>query len=141
MSVLLLLALVASPLHTLAWTDWDKRQTCTPSEGVHQPNSVDQVVPTVQAAYFTNSQLKVVGSGHSFSPITLTDDGRQNGSIMLNLDHLNAVLQLPTPTNLSVIVEAGIRVHDLNAALLQAGYALRNTGAIAIQSIAGATQT
>jgi len=135
----LILTLLAH--HTHAWTDWDKRQTCTPSNGVHQPNSVDEIVQIVQVAAFTQSQLKVVGSGHSFSPITLTDDGRQNGSIMLNLDRLDTILRLPAPSNLSVVVEAGIRVHDLNAALLQAGYALKNTGAIAIQSVAGATQT
>jgi FAD/FMN-containing dehydrogenase len=139
MILLFLLLLVASV--TDAWTDWDKRQTCNPSNGFHQPSSVAELVQLVQVASFTQVQVKVVGSGHSFSQITLTDDGRRNGSVMLNLDQLDAVIKLPTPEDLSITVEAGIRVHVLNDKLLQAGYALLNTGAIAQQSIAGATQT
>ena len=123
------------------FTDWDKRQTCTPSNGIHQPSTVEELRQIVTVAEIMSTQIKTVGSGHSFSQITLTDDGRTNGSIILNLDNLNKVLKLPTPDDLTVTVEAGIRVHDLNAQLLVAGYALTNTGAIAIQSIAGATQT
>ena len=70
--------------------------------------------------------------------------------MLLNLDKLNRVLELPrhrsSKTDISaavntVHVEAGIRVYELNKALLAAGFALKNTGAIAQQSIAGATQT
>ena len=104
-----------------AWTDWDQRQRCEPSYGIHRPSSVAEIVQLVQVASLTQVQVKVVGSGHSFSQITLTDDGRRNGSIMLNLDQLDAVIKLPTPKDLSVTVEAGMRVHVLNEKLLQAG--------------------
>ena len=57
------------------WTDWDKRQTCTPTNGIHQPASIDELVQIVSVAEFMETQLKTVGSGHSFSQITLTDDG------------------------------------------------------------------
>jgi len=79
----------------------------------------------------------------SFSPITPTDPKWDGKALMLNLDKLAAVLELPTADDMTVLVEAGIRVHNLNAALLAAapGYALINTGAIAMQSVAGATQT
>jgi L-gulonolactone oxidase len=99
-----------------------------------------------------------VGAGHSFSPIALTDDDRlpppsssssSFSSLLVNLDRLDRVLELPPPPAIdgsaslppTVHVEAGIRVHQLNAALLAAGWALENTGAIAMQSVAGATQT
>ena len=132
-----------APTSPITWTDWDKRQTCSPTLGLHQPSSIAEVIQIIQTAAASSQQVKVVGSGHSFSPITLTDNGtnKPGGSIMLNLDRINTVLMLPTPTHLYVTVEAGIRVHDLNAQLLKAGYGLKNTGAIAQQSIAGATQT
>ena len=41
----------------------------------------------------------------------------------------------------AVTVQSGIRIYELNSALLKHGYALENTGAIARQSVAGATQT
>tara|TARA_B100000780_G_scaffold270411_1_gene230182 strand:+ start:263 stop:442 length:180 start_codon:yes stop_codon:yes gene_type:complete len=56
------------------------------------------------------TQLKTVGSGHSFSQITLTDDGRVNGSMIVNLDNIKKVLKLPTDNDHTVTVEAGIRV-------------------------------
>lgn len=135
------------------WRDWDKRQECHPTGGLIQPSSVDEIVAIVRSAAATGRQVKTVGSGHSFSQITLTDDGREGGSVLLNLDKLESVLELPEPPRSSspisptassvatVHVEAGIRVHDLNTALLAAGWALENTGAIAQQSVAGATQT
>ena len=153
------------------WSDWDGLQTCHPTEGLVQPASVDEVVALVTAAATKGQQVKVVGSGHSFSPITLTDDEHSHGvkqqqqqeeeeqeqeeedhlhneslslsggSVMLNLDKLSKVVELPSEASLFVTVEAGIRVHVLNEALLEAGFALENTGAIAQQSVAGATQT
>ncbi len=146
---LVLTLLLAAAASAAAWTDWDRRQSCHPTEGVVQPASVEEVVARVRAAHAAGDQLKTVGSGHSFSPITLTDDAAPAAaaaarrSVLLNLDKLDRVLALPATTAATptVHVEAGIRVHDLNAQLLAAGWALANTGAIAIQSIAGATQT
>ena len=95
---------------TNVWTDWDKRQTCTPTNGIHQPASIDELVQIVSVAEFMETQLKTVGSGHSFSQITLTDDGRVNGSMIVNLDNIKKVLKLPTDNDHTVTVEAGIRV-------------------------------
>ena len=59
----------------------------------------------------------------------------------MNLDKLNQVLSPPSDANPSVRVEAGMRIHNLNDYLLSVGFALENMGAIAMQSVAGATQT
>lgn len=122
-----------------AWEDWDKRQQCFPSDGFHQPSSVAELVAHVEEARARKIQVKVIGSGHSFSAITLTD--KDEASIMLNLDKINRVIRYPSEDHLFVTVEAGIRVHVLNDVLLEKGFALINTGAIAQQSVAGATQT
>ncbi len=141
MSPLVFAFFVASVLpaaRAAEWSDWDKRQTCSP-DAYQQPVSVADVVAAVSSARTSGSQVKVVGAGHSFSACTLTDAGRR--SIMLNLDRLDSVLSWPSANSTTVRVEAGIRVHALNALLLGRGWALPNVGAIAQQSVAGATQT
>lgn len=125
----------ASALNT-EWTDWDGRQICYPSKYL-QPKTEAEVVNIVKEASANNQQVKVVGSGHSFSSITLTSNDRPS-AILLNLDNLNKVIEVSSK---SVTVQSGIRVYELNSALLKRGYALENTGAIARQSVAGATQT
>jgi hypothetical protein len=122
--------------NNVKWSDWDGRQVCYPSEFI-QPKTISEVVNIVKNANANNQQVKVVGSGHSFSPITLTSADRSN-AILLNLDYLNELISVQAQ---NVTVQAGIRVHDLNTKLLAKGYALENTGAIAMQSVAGATQT
>jgi FAD/FMN-containing dehydrogenase len=73
----------------------------------------------------------------------LTDPKWAGRALLLNLDNLSKVLELPAvgDPNPTVLVEAGIRIHELNDVLLAAGFALENMGAIAVQSVAGATQT
>jgi L-gulonolactone oxidase len=115
-------------------------QICHPKAYI-QPSTVEEIVSIVRSAGAVGTQVKVVGAGHSFSSITLTDDSEE--ALLLNLDNMNTVITAPVSGSSSptVTVEAGMRVHDLNAYLLGVGYALENMGAIAVQSIAGATQT
>ena len=145
-SVLLLLLLQTAAFE---WRDWDKRQVCHPTSGaLLQPASVAALAELVRGCNEAKDpcQIKIVGAGHSFSPIAITDDDRlssSSSSLLVNLDRLDRVIALPDASSVqpTVHVQAGIRVHQLNAALLAAGWALENTGAIAMQSVAGATQT
>ena len=121
------------------WRDGDKRQVCHPSIYT-QPSSLEELKSIVHSAAVSKEQVKVVGAGHSFSAITLTDDDAAF-SVLVNLDKLNQVLSPPSDANPSVRVEAGMRIHNLNDYLLSVGFALENMGAIAMQSVAGATQT
>jgi FAD/FMN-containing dehydrogenase len=68
----------------------------------------------------------------------LTDDPE---ATMLNLDRLSAMLAPPTTERPVVRVQAGMRLHTLNKMLHPLGFAMENLGAIAEQSVAGATQT
>mmetsp|Transcript_23474 Transcript_23474/g.37842 ORF Transcript_23474/g.37842 Transcript_23474/m.37842 type:complete len:466 (+) Transcript_23474:15-1412(+) len=160
MHVSALLLLAASAAASTVWSDWDKRQVCHPSQFL-RPNSIDAVVSLLRSLDGEKTtQVKVVGSGHSFSSITLTDNvgSRHRGgpagtitrptftkSVMLSLDAICNITQPPTwdeeEGGYVVRVGAGIRVHNLNDQLLDLGFALANTGAIAQQSVAGATQT
>ena len=124
------------------FTAWDHRNVCFP-RSLQRPTTVEQVVSVVKAANAAaRGQVKVYGAGHSFSRCALTDPiSASFEPTMLNLDSLNKILSYPTQETLVVRVQAGIRVHDLNSELHAAGFALFNAGAIAEQSVAGATQT
>ena len=53
------------------FTDWDGLQICYPTSIIDCP-SEESIVSTVVSA--RTRKVKVVGAGHSFSPIAMTDD-------------------------------------------------------------------
>lgn len=156
---LLLLAVVAAGLagtsasptqSTAEWFNWNTLQHCEPWT-FSRPTTEAQVADLVRTASAAGHRIKTVGAGHSFSGITLTD------GLMLQLDALDAPLAVtpldpsapwtpgspskPASGSAAVQVQAGMRVHVLNSFLASKGLALENTGAIAMQSVAGATST
>src|SRR5207249_14906 len=76
----------------------------------------------------------MVGSGHSWSDVVVTDDN------MVNIDALDRVIGIDKG-NQRITVEAGIRLQALNEVLAENGLALANLGAISEQSVAGAIST
>lgn len=113
--------------------NWAGNQVCVP-DGVVQPSSVDEVASFVRRAHDGGRRVKVIGAGHSFTGVAMT-----NGS-MLSLDRLGRVLDVDPATG-QVRVEAGIRLHRLNEELAGVGLAMPNLGDIDRQSIAGAMST
>ncbi|KAL2269029.1 hypothetical protein VTJ83DRAFT_3875 [Remersonia thermophila] len=99
-----------------------------------QPESLAEIEKVVTLARRCRRRLVTVGSGHSPSDLTCTS------SWMLNLDRFSRVLACDPATGLTT-VEAGIRLHQLSAALDAAGLALPSLGSINEQSIAGAIST
>jgi L-gulono-1,4-lactone dehydrogenase len=78
------------------------------------------------------SRIRLVGGDHSWSDIAATD------AVRITLDGMHRILSVDGQR---VTVEAGIRIHALNAALHTRGLALSNLGSIGEQSIAGAIST
>ena len=75
-----------------------------------------------------------MGCGHSPSDLTCTS------SWLVNLDHLEKILDVDKESNM-VVMQAGIRLHNLGLKLKEHGLALPNIGSIDHQSIAGAIGT
>lgn len=117
----------------LIWRNWGRNQVCYPDTLV-KPRTEDEMASALSYARSAGLRVKVVGAGHSFSPVALTD------GLMVSLDRMDKVVSVDAKA-LRVSVQAGIRVHVLNDALAAKGLALENMGAIAQQSMAGATQT
>jgi len=76
----------------------------------------------------------MTGTGHSFTPVAVTD------GVLLRPDRLTA-LRAVDPAAGTVTVEAGCPLHVLNTELLARGLSLANMGDIQVQTVAGATQT
>jgi len=95
---------------------------------------VEAVVAAVERAAAAGRTVRVAGAGHSFTDAVLTD------GTLLSLERMDRVLDADPTTGL-VRVQAGIALHDLNAALWDLGLAFENLGDIDVQSIAGATAT
>eukprot|EP00744_Colponema_vietnamica_P005985 GILI01008720.1.p1 GENE.GILI01008720.1~~GILI01008720.1.p1 ORF type:complete len:452 (-),score=40.29 GILI01008720.1:62-1417(-) len=128
---LVFVLLLASFCQGFTWHNWDGRQVCHPQELLF-PESEQELLSLVKNVSTSHGSIKVVGAGHSFSPIALTE------GVLVSLDKYNRVLEVD---GTRVTVQAGIRLKDLNQELEKRGLALENLGAIGEQSVAGATQT
>jgi len=79
-------------------------------------------------------QLRVVGAGHSHSPLAVTD------AVLADCSGLSGVISADSATQ-TAWVWAGTRIYALGRALHEVGLALHNQGDIDRQAIAGATAT
>lgn len=123
---------------------WANTFRCYP-EYYFQPTSIEEVVELVNYARLKKKTLLVVGSGHSPSHLTMTNEW------MINLDKLDKILSYKPNSGVrndgqeisytDVTVEAGIRIYQLNDLLDKEGLALQNLGSITEQSIAGLIST
>ncbi len=114
--------------------NWAGNQRCVPT-AVHEPTSTDGVAAIVRTAAQAGQRVKVIGGGHSFTDVAMTEGH------LLSLDAMNRVIAVGGPDGHDVTVQAGIRLFELNEQLAQRGLAMPNLGDIDRQSIAGAMST
>ena len=135
-------------LSGLRWSGWDGRQSCA-ALSFALPEDEAGVVAEVRRAGAARERVKVVGAGHSFSAIALSEGARY-----MSLDRMRAGLRLEreaprgppgSPGSGSeswlATVQGGMRLFELNDWLQRNGVALANLGATAEQSVAGAIAT
>ncbi|MEU1385011.1 MULTISPECIES: D-arabinono-1,4-lactone oxidase [unclassified Nonomuraea] len=115
----------------MVFTNWAGNQTGAPAE-VRTPASVPDVVQAVRDASAAGRRLRMVGTGHSFTGVALTD------GIMLRPEGLSGIRSAGEDR---VTVLAGTPLKMLNELLDQRGLALANMGDITEQTVAGAIQT
>ncbi|MCW2608182.1 MAG: FAD-dependent oxidoreductase [Frankiales bacterium] len=115
------------------WRNWARNQSMTPAR-VEHPASVDELSRVVKQAAADGLRVKAIGSGHSFTPIGLTD------GVLVRLDRMTRLLAVDPATH-QVTVEAGTVLHDLNALLAAHGLGLTNMGDIDVQTVSGALST
>jgi L-gulono-1,4-lactone dehydrogenase len=114
------------------WTNWGRNQSVSPRR-VERASSARDVAEVVREAVRRGQRVKVVGSGHSFSPIAVAAD------VQLTLE-AGGPADLDATTGLAV-VPAGLELHRLNRLLWSAGLSMQNLGDIEAQTVAGAIST
>jgi L-gulono-1,4-lactone dehydrogenase len=115
------------------WRNWARNVTARPHR-IASPATATEVSSEVASAANDGLTVRMIGAGHSFTPTAAAD------GLLLRPDRLTAIRSVDQTAG-TITVEAGCRLHALNAALLARGLSLANMGDIQVQTIAGATQT
>jgi L-gulono-1,4-lactone dehydrogenase len=123
------------------WRNHTGNQKCHPRE-IRQPDSLQALVDLVRRAEQERTTVRMVGAGHAWSDVALTD------GYLIEPDGLSGVLPLDDGTlhaqaldRRLVRVLGGTSVRALNAALDDRGQALPNMGGYDAQTIAGVVST
>ncbi len=115
----------------VAWRNWARNQRGVAARLV-RPRGTAEIAAAVRAAADQGLAVRVVGSGHSFTPAALTD------GVLVALDRHAGLVRVDGEL---VTVQAGMRLHGLNDVLAEHGLALPNLGDIDRQTVAGAIAT
>lgn len=113
------------------WINWAGNFSCV-AENYYEPETENELREIISQANKRNKKVRVVGAGHSFSPIALCDD------VLISLKKQRKIISIEG--NL-VVCEAGIYLHELYHLLLSAGLSLPNFGVINKQTLSGAVST
>ncbi len=109
--------------------NWASNVRFTPRRRA-SPRSIEELQAVVREA----KKLRAVGAAHSWSPAIVTDD------TLVSLDRMRRVIALDRAA-MTVTVQGGMRLRELNRHLDQHGLALANLGSIDSQSVAGVIAT
>jgi FAD/FMN-containing dehydrogenase len=115
------------------WRNWVGNQSCV-SRYKGAPESEAQLIEMVREADDGDLNIRVAGSGHSFTPVVGT------GGVLLSLAGMRGVLDADLGSG-RVTVAAGTRIGEVGQALKTMGLSLANQGDIDSQAIAGALAT
>lgn len=113
--------------------NWSNLHQWQPAE-VCYPTSEQEVVAIVQKAATDCRKVRIIGSGHSFTPLCVTKD------YLVSLDEYQGLISVDKDKRLAT-VKAGTKINALNLLLNANGLALENMGDVDVQSIAGAIST
>lgn len=111
------------------WTNWSGSVVTLPSKQV-SVSSEDQLVSLLK---HSDGPLRMVGTGHSFTPIAAVD-----GGTLAKLDGFDHVIQSDQS---KARIGAGARLGDISEKLHTLGLALSNMGDINDQALGGALAT
>ncbi|QUX30993.1 FAD-binding protein [Nocardiopsis akebiae] len=117
----------------VTWNTWAGTHRARPRRTA-APGSTAEVAAAVSSAAAEELRVRMVGTGHSFTDVAVTD------GLLLSPTSLTRVRSVD-PAAGTATVEAGLPLCDFNDVLAGHGAALANMGDIAVQTVAGAVQT
>jgi FAD-linked oxidoreductase len=115
------------------WSNWSGSVTAAPSS-IRHPASLEEIAAIVRECRERGCGLRVIGAGHSFTPLAWTD------GVLVSLDRF-AGLEHVDPAARQATARAGTQIKALGEQLFAQGLGQANLGDIDVQSIAGAIST
>ena len=115
------------------FTNWARTVTTTPTCW-HRPATTDDIRRVVERCAADGRRLRVIGSGHSWSPINAPDDEA------MTLEALQGAVAIDR-ANSTVTVPAGMTLREVTTHLSRTGLSLPIVGSIQAQTVAGAIAT
>jgi len=115
------------------WSNWSGSVKSAPRALV-KPQNIAELARLVREYGRDGRHVRVVGAGHSFTPLVQTDD------ILMSLDTMQGIETIDTTTRRATVL-GGTRLKHLGNALFEHGMAQENLGDIDVQSISGAIST
>ncbi|GIJ26470.1 L-gulonolactone oxidase [Micromonospora qiuiae] len=116
-----------------AWSNWAGNQHSV-ATAVLRPCTIAEVAEQVRCAAETGERIRPTGSGHSFTPVAVSDGRR------MDLTRLAVDIRVDIDRRL-VTVPSGMTLRQLNVLLASHHLALPNLGDIDAQTVAGAIST
>lgn len=117
----------------IRWKNWSESIYCEP-ENYFRPKNLTELIEIVEKCHQRNKTIRVVGAGHSFTPLVATSE------VLVSIDELSGIDKIDRDNNL-ITVWGGSKLKELGEQLHAHGYAMENLGDINTQSIAGAIST
>ena len=118
---------------SLIWRNWVSNQVSRVGHFA-MPSSDEEACAVVEIAARDGLTVRVVGSGHSYTPIVATD------GVLVSAERLTGIEAIDAERG-HVSLRGGTRICDVGPALRAAGWALPNQGDIDLQTISGAIST
>ena len=113
--------------------NWGRTIAFSP-KAVVQPRRESELVGLIQRAAGEKQPIRVMGAGHSWTPLIETP------GYLLRLDNLQGLISLQ-PSRSEATLWAGTRLYKATRLLWREGFSLANQGDIDQQSLAGAFST
>ena len=115
------------------WSNWSGSVQSAPRDVV-KPRNIDELAHMIRGYRKDDRHVRVVGAGHSFTPLVQSDD------VLMSLDDMQGIQSIDTAAG-TVTVLGGTTLKHLGEALFKHGMAQENLGDIDVQSISGAIST
>ncbi|WP_276253844.1 D-arabinono-1,4-lactone oxidase [Halomontanus rarus] len=115
------------------WANWSGNLTFTPA-GIAKPESEEAVQEIVRQCADVGRTVRVVGAGHSWTPVVETDD------LLVSLDEMTGMVDHDREANTATIL-GGTTLQEAALEIQSANLAMPNLGDVSMQTVAGAFGT